>query len=84
MFRFHGKVVLVLAACCLLVAAEKKEQMIDLPAQAADAMDERIEPAKLRGDFRIARQALEEGHSGIYRYTSKEELDRLFDQAENP
>ncbi len=78
MFRFHGQVVLVLAACCLLVAAEKKA----LPAQAADAIDERIEPEKLRADFRIARQALEEGHSGIYRYTSKEELDRLFDQAE--
>jgi hypothetical protein len=53
-----------------------------LPARAADAMDERIEAGKLRADFRIARQALEEGHSGIYRYTSKVELDRLFDQAE--
>ena len=51
-------------------------------AQAADAIDERIEPEKLRADFRIAREALEEGHGGIYRYTSKQELDRRFDQAE--
>jgi hypothetical protein len=52
------------------------------PAQAADAMDKRIEPEKLRADFRIAREALEEGHGGIYRYTSKQELDHRFDQAE--
>jgi hypothetical protein len=32
-------------------------------------------------DFQIARRALEEGHSGIYRYTSKAKLDRAFDQA---
>ncbi|HVR97508.1 MAG TPA: S41 family peptidase [Thermoanaerobaculia bacterium] len=37
---------------------------------------------QLREDFRILRQALEEGHSGIYRYTSKAEMDRIFDQAE--
>lgn len=33
-------------------------------------------------DFRIARSALEEGHSGIYRYTKKEDLNRIFDAAE--
>jgi len=51
-------------------------------AHAAGATDETFEPEKLRADFRIARGALEEGHSGIYRYTSKEELDRVFDNAE--
>ena len=45
-------------------------------------MGETIEPDKLVLDFRLARQALEEGHSGIYRYTAKEELDGLFDAAE--
>jgi hypothetical protein len=50
--------------------------------QAGDAKNEKLAPEKLLADFRIARKALEEGHSGIYRYTSKEELDRLFDQAE--
>jgi hypothetical protein len=39
-----------------------------------------VEPDQLIADFQIARQVLEEGHSGIYRYTSKEELDRRFDQ----
>jgi hypothetical protein len=41
----------------------------------------KIEPKLLQEDFHIARTALEEGHSGIYRYTSKIELDRTFDDA---
>ena len=39
-------------------------------------------PEQLREDFRIARRALEEGHSGIYRYTPKPAMDRVFDTAE--
>ena len=38
-------------------------------------------PAQLLEDFQIARRALEEGHSGIYRYTPKSRLDEIFDQA---
>jgi C-terminal processing protease CtpA/Prc len=41
----------------------------------------KIEPTLLIEDFRIARAALEEGHSGIYRYTPKPVLDRAFDDA---
>jgi hypothetical protein len=43
----------------------------------------KFEPRQLREDFQIARQSLEEGHSGLYRYTKKAELDRIFDEAEN-
>jgi hypothetical protein len=39
----------------------------------------KIEPQLLQEDFRIARNALETGHAGIYRYTPKAELDRDFD-----
>ena len=42
----------------------------------------KFEPGQLREDFQIARQSLEEGHSGLYRYTKKAELDRIFDEAE--
>src|SRR3954469_14024710 len=35
----------------------------------------------LQEDFRIMRHALEQAHGGIYRYTSKRELDRAFDLA---
>src|SRR5580704_5300826 len=41
----------------------------------------KIEPKLLQADLQIARTALEEGHSGIYRYTPKPELDRAFDDA---
>ena len=72
--------------------------MLQAGALAADSPDQRaasaaaslppgvigetIEPDKLVIDFRLARQALQEGHSGIYRYTAKEKLDGLFDRAE--
>jgi hypothetical protein len=49
-----------------------------LPAAAAPL----VPPEKLREDFRILRNALEEGHPGIYRYAPKPELDRHFDEAE--
>jgi hypothetical protein len=41
-----------------------------------------VPPEKLREDLHILRHALEEGHSGVYRYTPKADLDRQFDQAE--
>jgi hypothetical protein len=50
--------------------------------QAAAALDEKLAPEKLIADFRIARAALEEGHAGMYRYTSRAELDRLFQRTE--
>ena len=39
-------------------------------------------PAKLlQEDFQIMRHALEKAHGGIYRYTTKAEMDRTFDRA---
>jgi C-terminal processing protease CtpA/Prc len=35
-------------------------------------------PDQLKDDFAVFRDALEEGHGGLYRYTPKEELDRQF------
>lgn len=56
------------------------------PAQTATQADPnqalpKFTPEQLREDFQIARRALEEGHSGIYRYTPKPQLDRIFDSA---
>src|SRR5882762_10433291 len=42
---------------------------------------DKLAPKLLLEDFRIARTSLEEGHSGVYRYTSKADLDRDFDAA---
>jgi len=46
------------------------------------ARQQKFEPKQLQEDFRIMRSALEEGHSGIYRYTKKDELDKIFDAAQ--
>jgi hypothetical protein len=43
---------------------------------------DKFEPKQLREDFQIARRCLEEAHPGLYRYTKKVEMDRIFDEAE--
>src|ERR1700675_3620259 len=48
-------------------------------AQSGQPASQKFEREKLIEDYQIARQALEEGHSGIYRYTKKADLDRVFD-----
>lgn len=48
-----------------------------LPSQPASA---KFTPAQLSEDFQILRQALETGHSGIYRYQDKTALDKMFRQ----
>jgi len=40
-----------------------------------------VPPRLLEEDFHILRHALEKAHGGLYRYTSKAEMDRTFDQA---
>jgi hypothetical protein len=69
--------------CVLVWGTAARHCGADEPAGgAARPWEEKFDPEKLRADFRIARQALEEGHSGIYRYTAKDRLDGLFDRAE--
>lgn len=41
---------------------------------------EMLTPAELQEDLKIARDALERGHPGIYRYTSKSTLDKAFEE----
>src|SRR5262245_47311223 len=51
-------------------------------AQTPPAALAKLSREQIVEDFRVARHALEEGHSGIYRYTQKADLDRIFDAAE--
>ena len=50
-------------------------------AGARFSIAQEIAPTQLRDDFRIMRKALEDAHGGIYRYTSKTEMNRTFDRA---
>jgi len=38
-----------------------------------------LPPAEIQSDFDLMRKALEEAHAGLYRYSSKPEMDRVFD-----
>jgi hypothetical protein len=49
---------------------------LPLPAQE-------LAPSRLREDLHVLQQSLEEGHSGLYRYTPKAEMDQVFEQAES-
>jgi uncharacterized protein (TIGR03435 family) len=53
----------------------------EVPITAAPDSSVTFTPAQLRRDLRVVSEALQEGHPGIYRYTPKPELDRVFDRA---
>ena len=38
-----------------------------------------LTPTEIQADFDLMRKALEEAHSGLYRYAAKAEMDRMFD-----
>jgi hypothetical protein len=64
--------IISISAVALLSSTFAQDAMAPLP---------KLTGGQLAEDFQIARHALEEGHSGIYRYTSKVEMDRIFDAA---
>jgi hypothetical protein len=79
-----------LVALCALAGSGTPHAGASKPASAESNKAARPAPAgaqpvaleKLREDLRILRQALEEGHPGIYRYTPKAKLDQAFDRAD--
>jgi hypothetical protein len=80
-----------LAARCLLSKQAMSSKVISAETLAVvllaastlrgPAASESIPADALRQDFQIARRALEQAHGGIYRYTPKAEMDRIFDRA---
>ena len=75
---------LLAVACALLLLPASFAFCEAWPAASGDNAEANLPkftPAQLLEDFQIARRALEEGHSGIYRYTPKARLDQIFNQA---
>jgi hypothetical protein len=56
--------------------------LLAAPSLAGAETTKKFESRQLKEDFQIARRALEEAHPGLYRYTKKAELDRIFNEAE--
>ncbi len=69
----QGKIVLV----ATLVSAA----MLHYAQQPADQQS-RFSADELRADFAVLRSSLEEGHGGIYRYSTKAQMDSVFERAE--
>lgn len=49
------------------------------PESRVQVLTETLPLAETRADFDLLRKALEEAHSGLYRYSTKVEMDRVFD-----
>jgi hypothetical protein len=47
-------------------------------AQPVPAVTGALTPAELQADFDLMRGMLEEAHTGLYRYSTKAEMDRTF------
>ena len=52
-----------------------------LTGTSANAQKATPDAKELQADFALFRQALEESHPGVYRYRTKAEMDRLFNEA---
>ncbi len=57
--------------------ADKRKKALPPPS-----LQQTFAPEKLKEDVKVLKQALEEGHPGLYLYTKKEEFDRHFEQVE--
>jgi hypothetical protein len=64
------------------LAASSPLMGMQTQAPLGEKRPEVFTPQQLREDLRIVRNALEEGHPGLYRYVSKKTLDRHFEEAE--
>jgi len=49
------------------------------PLQPVRAQFQTLKPAQMQADFDLMRGAFEEAHGGLYRYSTKAEMDRAFD-----
>ncbi|UCE41488.1 MAG: hypothetical protein JSV17_00405 [Candidatus Aminicenantes bacterium] len=64
--------VFALVLCCQTLSSQDK----------SDSYGKTYSADQLQKDFTIFRNALEEGHAGLYRYTPKTELDEHFESVE--
>lgn len=63
----------------LLGTAIPQAQLSGIPGTATPKTSEPMAASQTQSDFDLMREALEEAHAGLYRYSSKSEMDRMFD-----
>jgi len=62
-----------------LAAAQDRADATPADAGATCGPVQRLTSAQMRADFDLMRHALEEAHPGLYRYSTKAQMDREFD-----
>ena len=70
---------LLIGALLDVMSTHTQSSVIPLSAAAIRMVSEALTTAQTQADFDLMRKALEEAHSGLYRYSSKAEMDRMFD-----
>lgn len=76
------RVFLTFSAAAILLLATHSRCLIkaaNAPATQVSAALGELAPAEMRADFDLLRHALEEAHPGLYRYSTKAEMDRVSD-----
>jgi hypothetical protein len=63
----------------LLMAASLQSGAGNVSGAQSSSVTGQLQPAEAQADFDLMRKALEEAHSGLYRFSTKAEMDRAFD-----
>ena len=63
----------------LFVAASLQSGAGNVSGAQSSSAPVKIQPAEAQADFDLMRKALEEAHTGLYRFSTKAEMDKVFD-----
>ncbi len=73
------KSLILFLSLCIILLFFISAKVFESRNEAFDP-EKKFTPEQLKSDFELLRDALEEGHGGLYYYTPKEELDQQFDR----
>jgi hypothetical protein len=76
--RKNGMFLILILSICLVFLNSQSSKMQETKKEPFNP-EKKFSVIQLQDDFVVFREALEEGHGGLYRYTPKEQLDRQFD-----
>src|SRR5262245_4962891 len=77
--RISLMVSLMLCAIPILATAVFTAKTINFTGIGLRAHAAGLTPDETQADFDLMRKALEEAHTGLYRYSTKSQMDRMFD-----
>ncbi len=63
----------------LFGAASPQSGAGDVSGSQTSSAPVKLQPAEAQADFDLTRKALEEAHTGLYRFSTKAEMDKVFD-----